>query len=199
MRAAIAIPLAVVATALLVGAGLDDDHQHSPSHGSPKAKSKAASSQSLTCDGVHVDEAAPVITRESTVIHAPLKTVWNVQTDVAKWPDWQPDVTSLVKSTSGPLRAGSVFRWKTQGLDITSTVKHVEHEKCLVWGGPAQGIDAVHVWTFEEHDGGVTVRTEESWSGAPVEAQPVALRQALEQSLTGWLNALKAEAEFGKR
>ncbi|MGW3667027.1 SRPBCC family protein [Streptomyces sp. NPDC005141] len=188
MRAVIAAPLIALSAALLVGAGLDDGHSHDHS---PKAESD----QSLTCDGVHVDEDAPVITRKNIVIHAPLETIWKVQTDVEKWPSWQPDVTSLVKDTPGRLRPGSVFRWKTQGLDITSTVKQVEHRRCLAWGGPAQGINAVHVWTFTPTKHGVLVHTEESWTGEPVVADTATLQTALDASLQNWLNNLKHDSE----
>src|SRR2546429_8272312 len=40
----------------------------------------------------------------------------------------------------------------------------------IVWGGPAQGIVAVHVWTLEPREDGVLVHTEESWEGEPVSA-----------------------------
>jgi hypothetical protein len=62
--------------------------------------------------------------------------------------------------------------WSTEGLDgITSTVQQVAPKARLVWGGPAQGITAVHVWTFTATEDGVLVHTEESWTGEPVEAQ----------------------------
>ncbi|MCI4085446.1 hypothetical protein MRQ86_35135 [Streptomyces sp. MMS21 TC-5] len=41
----------------------------------------------------------------------------------------------------------------------------------------------------------MTVRTEESWSGAPVEARRTEMEQVLRQSLDAWLAALKARAE----
>ncbi|MFF8997158.1 SRPBCC family protein [Streptomyces achromogenes] len=144
---------------------------------------------------VNIDESAPVITRDSILIHAPLHTIWKVQTDVANWPSWQPDVDVVVKDTPGRLRPGSVFRWSTEGLDITSTVKQTDYGKRLVWGGPAQGITAVHVWTFTPTRNGVLVRTEESWSGAPVLADQAALQAALDNSLRKWVNNLKHEAE----
>ncbi len=190
MRAALALPL-VALCATLVTVATGPAYGHSQDHSSEKAPN----SRSLTCDGVHVDEAAPVITRRNTVIHAPLRTIWKVQTDVENWPDWQPDVTSPTKDTPGRLRPGSVFRWKTQGLDITSTVKRVEQEKCLAWGGPAQGINAVHVWTFTPTGDGVLVGTEESWTGAPVVAETAALQTALDASLQNWLDNLEHESE----
>ncbi|MFE7711198.1 SRPBCC family protein [Streptomyces sp. NPDC057486] len=145
---------------------------------------------------VEIDDRAPVITRDDIVIHAPLNRIWKIQTDVEAWPTWQPDVTEAVELTPGPLRAGSVFRWSVHGLsDIDSTVKQVSPHRRIAWGGPAQGITAVHVWTFTPRRDGVHVHTEESWAGAPVEADVPALQAALDASLDAWLHNLKAEAE----
>ncbi|MET8719316.1 hypothetical protein ABZX50_05805 [Streptomyces misionensis] len=80
-------------------------------------------------------------------------------------------------------------------MDITSTIREVVPGQRLVWGGPAGGIDGVHVWTFEQTGSQVTVRTEESWSGAPVDAAPQQLGQALEQSLTTWFAGMKTRTE----
>ncbi|WP_055489079.1 SRPBCC family protein [Streptomyces sp. TP-A0356] len=144
---------------------------------------------------VQIDETAPVITRENLLIHAPLQTIWKIQTDVEKWPTWQPNVETVVKDTPGRLRPGSVFRWTTEGLNITSTVKQVDYGKRLAWGGPAQGITAIHVWTFTPTRDGVLVHTEESWTGAPVVANQAALQTALDNSLHNWVNNLKHQAE----
>lgn len=51
------------------------------------------------------------------------------------------------------------------------------------------------MWTFGQTGSQVTVHTEESWSGAPVDAAATELGQALHESLTAWLAALKARAE----
>jgi hypothetical protein len=64
-----------------------------------------------------------------------------------------------------------------------------------VWGGAAAGIVAVHAWTFEAQDDGVLVRTEESWEGESVSAQPAEMRRALEASLREWLENLRHAAE----
>lgn len=94
-----------------------------------------------------------------------------------------------------PLAVGSTFRWQTSGLDITSTVEEVDAPHRIVWGGPAQGIIAVHVWTLTEREDGVLVHTEESWEGEPVLAQNETLQAALDGSLRGWLENLKRAAE----
>ncbi|MGQ5639143.1 MULTISPECIES: SRPBCC family protein [unclassified Streptomyces] len=188
MRVTTAAKFAALTTALTLAAGgtaaaLTDE-----------APAGTAVTTPHTAD-VHIDESAPVITRDSILIHAPLHTIWQVQTDVVNWPSWQPKVDVVVKDTPGRLRPGSVFRWSTEGLDITSTVKQVDHGRRLAWGGPAQGITAVHVWTFTPTRDGVLVRTEESWAGAPVVADQAALQAALDDSLHNWVANLKHEAE----
>jgi uncharacterized protein YndB with AHSA1/START domain len=140
-----------------------------------------------------INGEASVVTRDEIVISAPIQTVWDIQTDVAGWPSWQPDVDSA--EAEAPLTEGSVFRWQTAGLDITSTVEEVDPPNRIVWGGPAQGIVAVHVWTLDEQEDGVLVRTAESWEGDPVSAQPEALQAALDGSLRAWLENLKRKAE----
>ncbi|MFD4864234.1 SRPBCC family protein [Streptomyces sp. NPDC058412] len=140
-----------------------------------------------------IDETAPAIVRLSTVIDAPLERIWALHTDIDSWPSWNAHVDQA--ELDGPLLPGNSFSWKTHGLDITSTVREIVPGERLVWGGPANGIEGIHVWTFEQTGSQVTVRTEESWSGAPVDAAPAELGQALHDSLTAWLAALKARAE----
>ncbi|MBT2541442.1 SRPBCC family protein [Streptomyces sp. ISL-44] len=140
-----------------------------------------------------IDETAPVIVRLSTVIDAPLERVWDLHTDIDTWPSWNADVDQA--ELDGPLLPGNSFSWKTHGLDITSTIREIVPGERLVWGGPANGIEGVHVWTFEQTGSRVTVHTEESWSGAPVDAATAELGQALHDSLTAWLAALKSRAE----
>ena len=143
---------------------------------------------------VNIDRNAPAITRDEILIAAPLSTVWNVQTDISAWPRWNPDVSRA--QMTGPLAAGTVFRWSTAGLDdITSTVGEVIPERRVVWSGPAQGISAVHVWTFTPVQDGVLVKTEESWDGAPVRENLEFMQGALDASLESWLASLKREAE----
>lgn len=142
---------------------------------------------------MEIDTAAPVITRDEILIHAPIETVWAIQIDVAAWPSWQPDVDGV--QVDGPLSVGSTFRWQTFGLDIASTVQELDAPRRIVWGGPAGGIVAVHVWDLLAREDGVLVRTEESWEGEQVRAQAATLQQALDRSLRSWLTNLKQAAE----
>ncbi|MGW7254775.1 SRPBCC family protein [Streptomyces sp. NPDC054834] len=162
------------------------------------------------CGGRGVDAGALIRYRSDVVIKAPLSTVWKLQTDVERWPFWQPPVTSIERLDPGPLRKGSQFRWTTPApatpttpattLEITSTVRELQRHNCVLWSGPAVGdglrIDeGVHLWTFRKGKGGVHVHTEETWTGAQVEADVPTATAALGAGLEAWLHDLKTAAE----
>ncbi|MYR46029.1 SRPBCC family protein [Streptomyces sp. SID5910] len=175
----------------------------------PAAAAPSDPARPLTCRGEGVDPDARVRHRTETLIHAPLRTVWRLQTDVERWPAWQPPVESAERLDHGPLRQGSAFRWTTPlppnpatdatSLDITSTVQQLRHGSCIRWTGPAVAdglhIDGVHVWTFTEVRGGVLVRTEETHTGEQVDADVPVATEILATGLEGWLRDLKTAAE----
>ena len=85
-------------------------------------------------------------------------------------------------------------------LTITSTVTQLTPYRCIRWAGPGTGdglhIDnGVHVWTFTEVHGGVLVRTEETWTGAQVEADVATSTTYLGYGLQAWLADLRTAAE----
>ncbi|WP_372346200.1 SRPBCC family protein [Streptomyces sp. KL116D] len=163
----------------------------------------------LTCRGQGVDPDARVRFRTEILIHASPRSVWKTQTDIARWPSWQPAVTSAERLDDGPFRKGSAFHWTTPvpanpqtpatSLDITSTVEQLRAGTCIRWTGPADGeglhIDGVHVWTFTAVRGGVLVRTEETHTGPQVDADVPAATELLQQGLEAWLRDLKAVSE----
>ncbi|MEV6767496.1 SRPBCC family protein [Nocardia sp. NPDC051030] len=174
------------------------------------ADGPAADSAPLTCEGQGIDPAAPIHYRTEALINAPLDTIWNLQTDVERWPSWQQPVTSMKRLDSGPLQADSQFRWTTPvpatdrtpatTLTITSTVHQMQYERCLRWTGPALGDGlniegGTHVWTFTPVDGGVLVRTEENWKGTQVEADVPTSTSFLGAGLEAWLANLQTAAE----
>ncbi|WP_433177763.1 SRPBCC family protein [Actinoallomurus sp. CA-150999] len=144
-----------------------------------------------------IDTTAPVISRHETLVDAPLRTVWELQTGIGDWPTWNPDIESV--TVDGPLEAGLTFDWRTHGLDIHSTVQEVDAPHRIVWGGPSGGITGVHVWTFTERPDGVLVHTEESWDGEPIRANVDAMQAALDASLVAWLGHLRTAATGSTR
>jgi len=142
---------------------------------------------------MEINADAPVIARGEIMVHAPIESVWEIQTGVTAWPSWQPTVEAV--QADGPLAVGSTFRWQTAGLDITSTVAEFDAPRRIAWSGRAGAIVAIHVWELTTREDGVLVRTEESWEGAEVSAQAAMLQAALDGSLRGWLENLKRAAE----
>ncbi|WP_413807501.1 SRPBCC family protein [Streptomyces sp. OE57] len=167
-----------------------------------------------TCRGEGVDPTARIRYQSDVMIKAPLSTVFALQTDVERWPVWQPPVLTMERLDPGPLRKGSRFRWTTPApatpttpattLNITSTVHQLKRDSCVRWSGPAIGeglrIDeGVHLWTFTRVRGGVRVHTEETWTGDQVEADVPTATEALGQGLEAWLSDLKTTAEAVNR
>ncbi|WP_432901541.1 SRPBCC family protein [Micromonospora matsumotoense] len=75
----------------------------------------------LTCAGRGVDPAAKIRYRTETLIKAPLHAIWKLQTDVERWPSWQPLVATAKRLDRGALRAGSQFRWTTPVPETPNT------------------------------------------------------------------------------
>lgn len=141
---------------------------------------------------VDIDRSAPVIVREEVTIAAPPEVVWGLHTDVNRWPTWHRDIDTA--RLDGDFVPGSQFHWTTSGLSIASTIAEVDPGRRTAWGGPAEGIEGVHVWTFTPVPEGVRVVTEESWSGPAVEAGPDTARSMLQQSIQVWLADLTRAA-----
>ncbi|MEU6705404.1 SRPBCC family protein [Streptomyces wuyuanensis] len=140
-----------------------------------------------------IDSTAPVVVSLTRVVDAPLATVWQLHTGIDDWPLWNTGIDRAV--LNGPAAVGTDFTWRTHGLDITSTIHELVPERRIVWGGTVEGIVGIHAWTFEQTGDHVVVHTEESWSGAPVDAAADELATALRTSLESWLDCLKARAE----
>lgn len=155
----------------------------------------------LTCQGRGVDPAAQARHRAEILVHAPLRTIWDLQTDVEAWTSWQKPAAPMTvqRLDPGPLRKHSRFRATVHvptappsTVVISSTVQQLQRGECLRWTGPADSagyhIDGVHVWTFTPVRGGVLVRTEESHRGP--QADPTS-----DMGLETWLSDLKTAAE----
>ncbi len=142
---------------------------------------------------MNIDDSAPLKARKEIVIGAPFETVWALLTDIERWPQWQPDVSSA--RLEGELAVGAVFRWKAKGLGIASKVQALEQGRCIGWTGNSVGMRAVHIWTLEPQGEGVRVATEESLSGWLAQIMKIFDPNFLEKSLESSLQVLKARAE----
>jgi uncharacterized protein YndB with AHSA1/START domain len=126
-------------------------------------------------------------------IAATPERVWDLLSNIDRWPTWNALVQSAV--LSGPLRPGSVFKWKSKGMAIMSTLQEVTPNQRLSWTGRAFGTRAIHTWEIEEADRGVVLRTEESFDGWLPKLMPKTMQRTLDETLPSWLKAIKSEVE----
>jgi uncharacterized protein YndB with AHSA1/START domain len=142
---------------------------------------------------LEVNRHAPLFAHKDIFIEAPPRTVWSLQTDIDNWSRWQPDITA--SNLGSPLTVGSIFRWRSGGLNVTSTVQVIEQDHLIGWTGKSQGAQAKHIWKFMPQDNGTLVTTEESMEGWSVRLLKLVMPKFLDNSLNTWLRNLKIQAE----
>jgi uncharacterized protein YndB with AHSA1/START domain len=142
---------------------------------------------------MEINPQAPLIARKQIFIEAPPQAVWKIQTDINNWSRWQPDVTASGLDSS--LTVGSVFRWKSGRLSVTSTIQVISPSQEISWTGRALGAHAKHVWRLTPQDKGTLVTTEESMEGWSIRLMKFINPKFLDNSLDTWLQSLKTQAE----
>jgi len=136
---------------------------------------------------------APVKTKKTIVINAPIEKVWRIFCDVDKWSSWQKEISS--SEINGSFKEGVSFDWQSNGLSIHSTLNTVNSQKKIVWSGPAFGSFAIHSWNFKNLNGRTLVEVNESMEGWLVAVFESKFQSGLDTSITHWLNDLKTESE----
>lgn len=140
-----------------------------------------------------VDADAPIVLRGSIEIAAAPEVVWDVLAVVDNWPLWNPDIDRA--ALDGPLAPGTTFRWKAGPSRLTSTLAVVERPAGLGWTGRTLGLQAIHVYRLEAHEGGTLVHTDESVTGAMARLLRGPVGRRMHVAMVDGLAALKAEAE----
>jgi uncharacterized protein YndB with AHSA1/START domain len=140
-----------------------------------------------------IDENAPLQAHQDVFISAPIEKVWNVQTDIERWSDWQPGVTFA--KLDGELAVDSRFRWRTNGFRLTSIIQELDHHRRMSWTGRGIGIQVIHIWVFSAEDGGTRVTIDESLGGWMSRLLKLFNKSFLEDSLEKSLETLKAQLE----
>ena len=138
------------------------------------------------------DQRGPAY-KAQIAIRAPLETIWRIQTDIDRWSAWNAKVQRA--KLEGPLETGSVFKWKSGGASIVSTLQKVEPMRKIAWTGKAAGARARHVWIFEQREDVVVVTTQEAFDGWWPRLFPGLTRTMLAKLLRAWLQDLKHHAE----
>lgn len=142
---------------------------------------------------VDVNVNAPVVADTQVFVSAPIDIVWGVFSDFQSWPDWNKGVKAM--ELHGDLKPGTTFVWVANGSTIRSRLEEVKRPERIVWSGRSFGIRAIHVWEFEEKDGGTCVSTRESFEGLLARLLRRSLSRMLAEAVEKGALSLKAEAE----
>jgi ligand-binding SRPBCC domain-containing protein len=109
-----------------------------------------------------------MVIETSTLIHAPLKKVWDTFTDLTCWEDWSSFISDVSAETER-LTKGKRFKFCIRPFDIPvnlePVVKEIVSHKRIVWIGKKHGISARHEFTFQVQDGSVHLTSKETFSG----------------------------------
>jgi uncharacterized protein YndB with AHSA1/START domain len=142
---------------------------------------------------VDIDRSAPAIAEGEIQIATPPETVWEVISDIAAWPSWNPDVKSM--RLEGSVAPASSFRWKAGSSSLVSTLKVVDPPREIAWTGVTMGIHAVHVFRSERSNGGTRAHSEESFRGLIPTVLRGYSRRVLQRGIDRILALLKSEVE----
>jgi uncharacterized membrane protein len=106
-----------------------------------------------------------MISESSVQIDAPTSLVWDVFTDVERWPDWTASVTNLVALDGPGLAVGKRFQIKQPKLPT------------MVWEvtDVAPGVS----WTWVQHSSGGSTFAHHALT--PMDVDRTLVRQALDQ------------------
>jgi uncharacterized membrane protein len=88
-----------------------------------------------------------MIVRDAVTIEAPVQRVWEVFTDVERWPEWTPSVTSAAVIAGDGVVLGARVRIKQPRLpEMTWEVTRVEPGSTWTWVSRSPGAvtEAVH-------------------------------------------------------
>lgn len=140
-----------------------------------------------------IDETAAARAVCSRYSDAPRFIVWEVLSDLDRWPEWNPSIRSMY--LQGPLREGARFDWNAGGLPVRSIVQQFEPDSRIAWTGRSPGIRARHLWHLSDEGPGTRIETAESFSGWLARCFPGTTKRVLNGALEQGIAALAREAE----
>ena len=135
----------------------------------------------------------PVAASAEIVVNAPIQRVWDIETDVDNWSNWNSDIESM--EVKGDIGVGTVFVWKAGGITIESTITEYVPNTRIAWKGKTFGIDAYHIWDFTERGDTTNISTEEKFTGIIPWLLPGTMRAQIDKALKHGVQALKHAAE----
>lgn len=133
-------------------------------------------------------------------IHAPLKTVWDVFSDIDNWKEWNPVCRECRFEEGNKLVSGSCISFELNvfilPIRIAPVVEFCDPGRKVVWKGSKMGIYAEHTFIFTESDNTVLLKSTEVFSGPMLFfAKLIFMPSRLHAQSLRLLDVIKIEAE----
>lgn len=141
----------------------------------------------------------PIHVRNEIDIAAPADKVWAWLIRAQLWPTWYVNAANvrMVNGTTPDLALGTIFRWKTFGVSIESTVQEFVPGERIAWNGKAFGLDVYHAWLIQKTATGCHVLTEETQHGFMVRLGKLLMPNRMSKFHQIWLEGLRDNALRG--
>jgi uncharacterized membrane protein len=129
-------------------------------------------------------------------VHAPAGRVWSVVSDVERWHEWTPSISSIERLEDGPLRIGSSARVRQPKLrPAVWHVTELEEGRGFTWKTKSSGVRSVGGHWIQPSAGGCRVVLSLRFSGLLAPIVSLAARGLIERYLSLEANGLKQRAE----
>jgi Polyketide cyclase / dehydrase and lipid transport len=139
----------------------------------------------------HIDDQAPVTASYQINIGAPVRRVWELLSNPAGWPAFDPGIRSVQADVIAP---DARFTWTNGRSRIKSQFAVIDPGREITWTGISSGFKVVHRHLLSATaDGGTQIQCEESMAGPllPLFYNSTKLHAALQK----WLTTIKTAAE----
>ena len=98
----------------------------------------------------------PIEVRNETVIHASAERVWDLLTDVKRWPSWYRACRWVRVESTGSTAQSLVFRWKAHPVELRSAVVAAARPHSFAITADAVGLHAERTFTIRPAPDGVS-------------------------------------------
>ena len=131
-------------------------------------------------------------------IHASSDRIWHVMTDIERWPEWTPSVTSIKRLTDGPLAVGSRVRIKQPKLlPAVWTVTQFHSGQSFDWTSSMPGVQVIGGHALQPAEDGCDVILSVRFEGTLSRFAEAAFGKLTEKYVQMEANGLKLRCEKG--
>ncbi|MBI1222992.1 MAG: SRPBCC domain-containing protein [Bacteroidetes bacterium] len=127
-------------------------------------------------------------------IDADSQSIWNVLIAAKTWQSYYSGarVDSILQAdTAGNLGPSSILKWKTMGLQFTSSIREFTPGRSLAWESIRGNIQGYHAWLILPDATGCMLITEEAQKGWLTFFEKTFQANKLERLHQEWLEGIK--------